>query len=56
MSKEIWLLAYDQCIEEFAEEKDISYEEAEELLLKKLEKDPSYLDGYHADVWSCYAN
>ena len=55
MCKDLWLLAYEQSIEELAEEHDICYDEAEKLLLKKLDKDPGYLEGYHSDLWSCYA-
>jgi len=55
MCKDLWLLAYEQCIENLAEENDLGYDEAEALLLHKLAKDPRYLDGYHADLWSCYA-
>lgn len=54
MCKDIWLLAYEQSIENLAEEHNLSYEEAEELLLKKLDKDPAYLEGYHGELWSCW--
>lgn len=46
MSKEYWIQGYEEAIEEIAEDKDISYDEAEVLLDDILEKDPRFLDGY----------
>ena len=47
--KEIWLQWFEMAVEDIADEKDISLEDAEKILESILEKDPSYLDGY--GVW-----
>ena len=48
MSKEEWIYSYELEAEEIADEKDIEIEEAEKILDEKLEKDPSFLNGYLA--------
>lgn len=46
MCKEVWIESYERAIEDLADEINCEFDEAEEILNKLLEKDPSYLDGY----------
>ena len=46
MSKEYWIHCYDCAIEDIANDNDISMDDAEVKLIKLLDDDTSYLDGY----------
>lgn len=48
MGKEIWLHSYECAVEDVGEELDCELEKAEEILVERLNADPSYLDGYYA--------
>ena len=54
MSKELWIEAHERRIEQVAEELDIEYEEAEKIVWKRLQSDPSYvtseIDDFYADL------
>lgn len=46
MCKDYFELCFDRAIEDIMDEKDVEEEEAESILLQRLEKSSDYLDGY----------
>ena len=50
MCKELWIAAYEQEIEDLAEEHDLDTQEANKMLDNILEKDPHHLDDYMANL------
>lgn len=44
--KDYWIDCYERATHDLAEEHDISFEEAEKMLERYLEEDPSYLNNY----------
>jgi hypothetical protein len=47
-AKEYYLMCYENAVEDLCEAHGIEFLEAEEMLLKILDEDPDYLDGYLA--------
>lgn len=48
MCKEVWIQAYENAVEDIAEELDIQMDAAEVILDIRLDDDSHYLDGYLA--------
>ena len=44
--KEYWLHCFEIAVEDLCKEHNIEWDQAEDMLINKLDKNPKYLDGY----------
>lgn len=54
MSKELWIQQYESALESISEDEDISFEEAEVILEKRLEEGTICINDYGYGAWSDY--